>query len=192
LHDRLAPADPARHEAFRRTLREAAEAALDLPEVDPDLPPSASDTPSVDAYLSVACAICGGVCCKPGSTHAFLTPAELAPRLARQPETDPEDVVARYVARLPERSYGGSCVFHGERGCTLDRADRSDICNTYLCKSAVALRDEVERVDPARVHLAAVEGGRVHRGRSVERTRMTVDGGQADPSSHVAVPSRRD
>ena len=34
-----------------------------------------------------------------------------------------------------QANYDGSCVFHGEAGCTLDRSLRSDVCNSYFCSA---------------------------------------------------------
>ena len=30
-------------------------------------------------------------------------------------------------------AYRDLCIFHGKKGCTLDRSMRADICNTYYC-----------------------------------------------------------
>ncbi len=38
-----------------------------------------------------------------------------------------------YNERVPAAGYAGSCIFHGKRGCTLDRSLRSDVCNSYFC-----------------------------------------------------------
>jgi hypothetical protein len=46
---------------------------------------------------------------------------------------DARAVLRPYVERVPELGYGGSCIFHGKQGCTLDRSLRSDVCNSYFC-----------------------------------------------------------
>ena len=43
------------------------------------------------------------------------------------------EIVSGYVGRVPDRGYAGSCIFHGEKGCTLPREWRSNVCNTYFC-----------------------------------------------------------
>jgi hypothetical protein len=39
----------------------------------------------------------------------------------------------RYIERVPASGYEGSCIFHGNHGCTLDRSMRSDVCNAHFC-----------------------------------------------------------
>ena len=41
-------------------------------------------------------------------------------------------VVAHFVARIAEVSVAHSCVYHGAKGCTLDRAERAPICNRWI------------------------------------------------------------
>jgi hypothetical protein len=78
-----------------------------------------------------ACALCRGWCCRNGADDAFLD----EPTLARAGLTlsDSEAVIQQYLSRVPVVAYEGSCIFHGERGCTLDRSMRSDVCNAYFC-----------------------------------------------------------
>jgi hypothetical protein len=38
-----------------------------------------------------------------------------------------------YLDRVPSATYRDSCIFHGKRGCALDRSMRADVCNTYYC-----------------------------------------------------------
>jgi hypothetical protein len=42
-------------------------------------------------------------------------------------------ILRLYLACVPAAAYRDSCIFHGKKGCTLDRSLRSDICNTYFC-----------------------------------------------------------
>ena len=77
-----------------------------------------------------ACALCRGWCCRNGADDAFLD----EPTLARAgATTSAETVIQSYLDRIPAVVYEGSCIFHGERGCTLDRSMRSDVCNSYFC-----------------------------------------------------------
>ena len=64
---------------------------------------------------------------------AFLDDRTLARvRLAR-PDMTERAMLQLYVERVPTIAYRDSCIFHGKRGCTLDRSLRADICNTYFC-----------------------------------------------------------
>ncbi len=80
-----------------------------------------------------ACSLCEGHCCRHGGNKAFLDDRTMARvRLAR-PDIDARAVLRLFVDRVPEAGYEGSCIFHGPRGCTLDRSLRSDVCNIYYC-----------------------------------------------------------
>ena len=59
----------------------------------------------------------------------------------------------RQVAPL---SYAGSCLFHGSRGCTLDRSTRAELCNAYYCSP---LEDGLR--DPVSVREIATHDGEV-------------------------------
>ena len=80
-----------------------------------------------------ACSLCKGWCCRNGDDDAFLDDRTLARvRLAR-PELKERDVLRLYLNRVPTLTYRDSCIFHGKKGCTLDRSLRADVCNTYYC-----------------------------------------------------------
>jgi hypothetical protein len=80
-----------------------------------------------------ACSLCKGWCCRNGDDDAFLDDRTLARvRLAR-PDMDERALLRLYLALVPPVAYRDSCIFHGNRGCTLDRSLRADVCNTYYC-----------------------------------------------------------
>jgi hypothetical protein len=80
-----------------------------------------------------ACSLCKGWCCRNGDDDAFLDDLTLARvRLAR-PDMDARSVLRLYLDLVPPVAYRDSCIFHGKRGCTLDRSLRADICNSYYC-----------------------------------------------------------
>jgi len=90
--------------------------------------------------VRVACGMCAGFCCKGGGEHAYLDERDMARVRHARPELEARAVIRLYIERVPSEGYDGSCVFHGPRGCTLDRSLRSDVCNSYFCN---ALRDFV-------------------------------------------------
>ncbi len=55
--------------------------------------------------------------------------------LARHPGATWADAVEDYMGHVPERHVGRSCVYHGERGCSLPRTTRSDTCNVHACET---------------------------------------------------------
>jgi hypothetical protein len=79
-----------------------------------------------------ACSLCKGRCCRNGDDDAFLDDRTLARVRLAKPVTDERDVLRLYLDCVPV-AYRDSCIFHGNRGCTLDRSLRADICNTYYC-----------------------------------------------------------
>jgi len=91
-----------------------------------------------------ACTLCQGFCCKGGGEHAYLDERDMARVRQARPELEARAVIRLYVERVPLEGYEGSCVFHGKQGCTLDRALRSDVCNSYFCNG---LRDFVATAD---------------------------------------------
>lgn len=85
-----------------------------------------------------ACAHCAGSCCMAGGTHAFIDERTLARVCAERPGLGARAVLSAYVSAVAPQSYVGSCLFHGETGCTLDRGLRAELCNVYYCNG---LRD---------------------------------------------------
>jgi hypothetical protein len=80
-----------------------------------------------------ACSLCKGFCCRKGDDDAFLDDRTLARvRLARPGMTE-RALLRLYLERVPPVAYRDSCIFHGSRGCTLDRSMRADVCNSYFC-----------------------------------------------------------
>ena len=80
-----------------------------------------------------ACSLCKGWCCRNGDDDAFLDDRTMARvRLAR-PEMNERAVLRLYLDLVPSVAYRESCIFHGKRGCTLERSLRADICNVYYC-----------------------------------------------------------
>jgi len=96
--------------------------------------PASAVRPEADGFtarvVAAACTLCKGWCCKNGADDGFLDEATLARHL---PSLTGEEIVAMYLERVPATSYDGSCIFHGEKGCTLSRDMRSNVCNTYFC-----------------------------------------------------------
>jgi len=95
---------------------------------------------------NAACSVCRGWCCLNGADDAFLDEATLArvpPGLLSTAE-----VIEMYVERVPDAGYQNSCIFHGEKGCTLDRSMRSDVCNAYFCNGLRSFITSAEAAGP--------------------------------------------
>lgn len=94
--------------------------------------------------VRAACSLCRGFCCKGGGEHGYLDERVMARVRHAAPDLEARAVVRLYVERVPKLGYAGSCVFHGEAGCTLDRSLRSDVCNSYFCNGLSAfMKSEV-------------------------------------------------
>ncbi len=99
---------------------------------DATAPPVRAEAEGFVARVAhAACSLCRGWCCRNGADDAFLD----APTLARAAlaTVAAETVIQHYLSRVPTVGYEGSCIFHAEQGCTLDRSMRSDVCNAYFC-----------------------------------------------------------
>jgi hypothetical protein len=81
-----------------------------------------------------ACATCKGSCCRLGGPQmAFLTLRDVCRFRLTDANPTPEGFVARYLGHLPPASVTGACVFQGATGCTVPRAERAQICNSFRC-----------------------------------------------------------
>ncbi len=110
----------------------------------------------VQGVLARACGLCQGNCCKRGGEHAYLTVATIRRYLAAHPGMRPREVLAAYLARLGNKTYHGSCVFHRADGCSLPRDMRSDTCNQYFCDALKEFQNNLDGSGRTRGFFAAV------------------------------------
>ena len=162
---RLKPVVPQRVRNLRKHLVEALRAVRTMK--GPPSPLRPEPEGFAGQVVRAACTLCKGWCCKGGGEHAYLDERTLARVRDARPELDARAVLRLYADSVPDKAYDSSCIFHGERGCTLDRALRSDICNVYLCGE---LGDFVLGNVPARrVDLFAEHEGERRRSRVTRR-----------------------
>jgi hypothetical protein len=134
----LVPQDPARAATLRswlETISELLEAPRARPAgqpLTPDEQPESDDARQLAVYR-LGCRLCRGSCCQHGGNTAYLDRNAFARAWAAAPANSREQLIDDYLARLPEQSVAGSCVYHSELGCVLPRAMRSHICNQFLC-----------------------------------------------------------
>jgi hypothetical protein len=57
------------------------------------------------------------------------------------PGASAEEIANYYMDKLPDTHVTGHCLFHSETGCALDRSERSNVCNEYLCRSGKAIEN---------------------------------------------------
>ncbi|HEY0342005.1 MAG TPA: hypothetical protein VGC34_14460, partial [Steroidobacteraceae bacterium] len=81
-----------------------------------------------------ACSVCKGWCCRNGGDDAFLDDQTMARIHRDRPELHAGALLRLYLDRVPALAYEDSCIFHGRKGCVLDRSLRADICNSYFCR----------------------------------------------------------
>ena len=129
---RVAPISPERIRHLRQHLIDV---ILDLR--GPEAEPSTAATSEPDGFVKLvtraACALCKGVCCSHGGDHGYIDIEALTRFRLLHSWLSAEKVVMMYLGRIPHTAYRDSCIFHGKKGCTLDRSMRSDVCNSYFC-----------------------------------------------------------
>jgi hypothetical protein len=128
----LVPVSHARVRRLREHIVEMLREATVLKKAPSPYPPE--PTGFAARVARAACSLCRGWCCQKGGDDAFLDDQTMARVRRDRPQLDAQALLRIYVARVPVRAYQDSCIFHGVRGCTLDRSLRADICNVYFCR----------------------------------------------------------
>ncbi|MEM9063062.1 MAG: hypothetical protein AAGD13_21580 [Pseudomonadota bacterium] len=114
----------------------------------------APELPLIDA----SCASCQGKCCILGGPgNAFLNTKNIDRYRLRHPGSGPDEIKAYYIGKLPEVSVEFSCVYHGPVGCTLDRADRGDVCNRYHCNPQTQFLQRYREMGASKAVIVATE-----------------------------------
>ena len=130
----VVPVSPERVERLRQHLLETLRDLRKARRIDRLV---SSVSPEPDGFRSVvartACSLCRGSCCRHGGDEAFLDDRTLARFRVAEPEITDQAIARLYLDRVPEVVQGESCIFHGKRGCTLDRSMRADVCNRFFC-----------------------------------------------------------
>jgi len=157
---RLAPISPERIRHLRQHLIDV---ILDLR--GPEAEPSTAATSEPDGFVKLvtraACALCKGVCCSHGGDHGYIDIEALTRFRLLHSWLSAEKVVMMYLGRIPHTAYRDSCIFHGKKGCTLDRSMRSDVCNSYFCGGLRAYIDSGVPPEPTIVMAGDAEKMRV-------------------------------
>jgi hypothetical protein len=151
---RLVPVPPERLERLRQHLHNTSRDLVSAKRRPTEVSPEPSGFPAVVARA--ACSLCRGWCCRNGGDDGFLDDRTLARQGLDNPEITDEAITQLYLARVPNAAYQDSCIFHGQRGCTLDRSMRADICNTYFCNGLSAYMKG--QTDPEPTVILAGEG----------------------------------
>ena len=128
----LVPMSASRMRRLRKHLVEMLREAKALKKAPSPYPPE--PTGFAARVSRAACALCRGWCCRNGGDDAFLDDQTMARVRRDRPRLDAQALLRIYLARVPVLAYQDSCIFHGKRGCTLDRSLRADICNGYFCR----------------------------------------------------------
>ena len=145
----LVPMSAARVRRLRKHLVEMLREAKALKKAPSPYPPE--PTGFAARVARAACSLCRGWCCRNGGDDAFLDDQTMARVRRDQPQLGVKALLRIYVARVPVLAYQDSCIFHGKRGCTLDRSLRADICNSYFCRDLGAYVKSGEMQAPTTV-----------------------------------------
>lgn len=115
------------------------------PDTDPDYARRLQEEAPERKVLDTACIACQGDCCMQGrASNAFLKKETIDYIRWRRPEMTSDQILDMYVSFLPQESVGESCVYHGDKGCVLQRDIRADICNSFQCTFRTALAREYD------------------------------------------------
>jgi len=128
--------------------------------------------PTVQAVLGQACGQCHGNCCRRGGDHAYLKVATIRRYLETHPGLRPRDVLAAYLARVGNKTYKDSCIFHRPDGCALPRDMRSDICNQYFCDELKAFQNDHSGAQPVRGFFASACSGTIRNAAFIDETEV--------------------
>lgn len=158
---REAPLAPVAPERVRTLKKHLVESLRDLrsakrPErlIQPESVPPSGFAATV---TTVGCTHCQGFCCRNGGEQAYLDERTMARVRKANPELDAAAIIRLYTSVIPAQAVAGSCIFHGERGCTLTRALRAELCNSYWC---TGLQDYLNYADGrSRVVIVAARNG---------------------------------
>ncbi len=146
---RLAPVSP---ERIRRLRKHLIDVLLGLRRGGAIKPAASAVAPQPDGFSGVvvraACALCKGVCCRHGDDHGYIDDQALVRVRRASPRLSDEAMLELYLQRVPAVAYRDSCIFHGKKGCTLDRSMRADICNSYFCGGLKAYIDSGAAPEP--------------------------------------------
>jgi hypothetical protein len=131
----LVPVEPARRDALAAHLRDV------LSDVSaPNTKGAARDSNSDAPDFRDACATCRGHCCRNGGNDAYLDFMSLPLAWGRFPHLSKEELIAAYLAAVPDRAFADSCIYHAERGCALPETMRAPVSGAYLCAPLLKLK----------------------------------------------------
>ena len=153
----LIPLPGERRRAFEAHLDEILTEAFAIDD-DVMLIADPSDPAPEPAIVDAACAACQGNCCALGAKkNAFLTPQTMVHLIRADPALTPEDLREDYLAALPEVSVENACVYQSDQGCSLPRARRGSVCNSFYCHDLYALQEQTEGRSDLPVVFVAME-----------------------------------
>ena len=109
------------------------------------------------AVTAAGCTHCQGFCCRNGGNEAYIDVRTMARVRKAHPDLDAAGILRLYTSVVPQQAVTESCIFHGERGCTLARSLRAELCNSYWC---TGLQDYLNYSDGrSRVVIVATRNG---------------------------------
>jgi len=154
------PIPPERVRRLRKHLVETLRALRTVKDPESTASPLRPEPEGFAARVArTACSLCKGWCCKDGGEHAYLDERTMARVCHAKLGLGAQAALRLYIERVPKVGYEGSCVFHGNQGCTLDRLLRSDVCNSYFCGGLGTYVAGAETAKP--VVVIAGEGGKM-------------------------------
>lgn len=93
------------------------------------------------------CTMCKGGCCPSGEDHAYISASTIAQLMKTKPELSTAEIHQLYLSKVARKTVVGACINQTEKGCSLPRYMRSDICNGYYCEPVKSYLDHEIQTD---------------------------------------------
>lgn len=140
---------------------------------DHDSPPAVSPDAAKASMLGAVCGVCKGFCCAYGGTrHAFIDAATLSRYRADNREASGRELVQAYLDRVPNEHFRHACIYQAEGGCSLPRAMRADICNSYACGGLRQASEYADATGRSRSYVVIRADNRIVAGAFVDASRV--------------------
>lgn len=160
----LTPLSPIRITAFREFLSQTVSEATALSETAEETTASTNGIPAKQTDLPVldaGCTLCGGDCCQTGGNTAWLEPSTIQRLNWQSLGISEQRIIEHYLSYVPTVSYENSCIYHAERGCTLPRKMRSNVCNQFLCRGLSEVWQGLSSTSSGQCVAASISGSSV-------------------------------
>lgn len=79
------------------------------------------------------------------------------------------------MSAIGPRTYRGSCIYHGPKGCSLTRELRADLCNNFHCEAMSRFRAGMAEANSASIFTVSRDACGRERGRFIAEEDRSAD-----------------